>query len=54
VEAVLYPPDDGKLEMARREMEDAMVVMAHLESKAPARIKEHASDISRAGNERIR
>ena len=31
-----------KLEAARKEMEDTMVVMAHLESKAGARIKEHA------------
>jgi hypothetical protein len=35
-----------KLEAARREMEDALVVMAHLESKAAARIKEHAEFIS--------
>ena len=35
-----------RLEAARREMEDALVVMAHLESKAAARIKEHAQFIS--------
>lgn len=30
------------LEAARKELEDAMVVMAHLEKKAGERIKEHA------------
>ena len=35
-----------KLEAARREMEDTMIVMAHLESKAAARIKEHAEFIA--------
>jgi chromosome segregation ATPase len=35
-----------KLEAARREMEDTMIVMAHLESKAAARIKEHADFIA--------
>ena len=29
-------------EGARKEMEDALIVMAHLESKAATRIKEHA------------
>jgi uncharacterized coiled-coil protein SlyX len=37
----------AKLEAARKEMEDTMVVMAHLESKAGARIKEHAEFIAR-------
>jgi hypothetical protein len=32
----------GRLEAARREMEDTLVVMAHLESKSAARMKEHA------------
>lgn len=36
----------GKLEAARKEMEDALVVMAHLEWKSAARIKEHAQFIS--------
>lgn len=36
----------GKLETARREMEDALVVMAHLETKSAARIKEHAQFIA--------
>ncbi len=36
----------GKLEAARREMEDALVVMAHLESKSAARLKEHAQLLS--------
>jgi hypothetical protein len=31
-----------RLEVARRDMEDAMVVMAHLEKKSSERIKEHA------------
>lgn len=35
-----------RLEAARKEMEDAMVVMAHLESKSAARIKEHAEFIA--------
>ena len=33
----------SKLEAARKEMEDALVVMAHLESKSVARIKEMRS-----------
>jgi hypothetical protein len=36
----------SKLEAARKEMEDALVVMAHLETKSSARIKEHAEYIS--------
>jgi chromosome segregation ATPase len=35
-----------KLEAARKEMEDTLVVMAHLEAKAAARIKEHAEFIA--------
>jgi hypothetical protein len=35
-----------KLEAARKDMEDTMIVMAHLESKAGARIKEHAEFIA--------
>ncbi len=35
-----------KLEEARKEIEDALVVMAHLESKSAARIKEHAEFIA--------
>lgn len=37
----------SRLEAARKEMEDALVVMAHLESKSAARIKEHAEFIAR-------
>ena len=36
----------ARLEAARKEMEDALVVMAHLESKSAARIKEHAEFIA--------
>jgi hypothetical protein len=36
----------GKLEAARKEMEDTLVVMAHLESKSAARIKDHAQFIA--------
>lgn len=36
----------GRLEAARKEMEDALVVMAHLEAKSASRIKEHAEYIS--------
>lgn len=36
----------GKLEAARKEMEDALVVMAHLEAKSASRVKEHAEYIS--------
>jgi hypothetical protein len=32
----------SKLETARKEMEEAMVVMAHLEARSASRIKEHA------------
>lgn len=35
-----------KLEAARKEMEDAMVVMAHLEARAASRIKEHAEFVA--------
>jgi uncharacterized coiled-coil protein SlyX len=31
-----------KLEAARKELEDSFIVMAHLETKAAARVKEHA------------
>ena len=36
----------SRLEPARKETEDALVVMAHLESKAAARIKEYAEFIA--------
>jgi len=36
----------SRLESARREMEDTLVVMAHLESKASERLKEHAQFIA--------
>jgi hypothetical protein len=36
----------GRLEAARKEMEDALIVMAHLESKSAERIKEHAQYIA--------
>jgi hypothetical protein len=32
----------AKLEAARRELEDSFIVMAHLETKSAARIREHA------------
>ena len=35
-----------RLEAARKEMEDALVVMAHLEAKSANRIKEHAEFLS--------
>jgi chromosome segregation ATPase len=35
-----------KLKAARREVEDALVVMAHLESQAAARVKEHSEFIA--------
>lgn len=35
-----------RLEAVRREMEDTLVVMAHLESKSAARIKDHVQFIS--------
>ena len=38
-----------KLQAARRELEDSFIVMTHLETKAAARIKEHAEFI--AGHE---
>jgi hypothetical protein len=36
----------AKLEAARRELEDSFIVMAHLETKSAARIKEHAEFIA--------
>ena len=36
----------AKLEAARIEREDAFIVMTHLETKASARIKEHAEFIA--------
>jgi hypothetical protein len=36
----------ARLEAARKEIEDTIVVMAHLESKAGARMKEHAELIA--------
>jgi hypothetical protein len=43
-------PDDheqrlAKLEAARRELEDSLIVMTHLETKAAARVREHAEFI---------
>jgi chromosome segregation ATPase len=35
-----------RLKAARKEIEDALVVMSHLESKAAARVKEHAQFIA--------
>jgi len=35
-----------RLEDARRELEDSFIVMTHLETKAAARIKEHAEFIA--------
>ncbi len=35
----------GKLEAARKEREDALVVRAHLEARSASRIKEHAEYI---------
>ena len=32
----------ARLEAARKELEDAFIVMTHLETKAAARVKEHA------------
>jgi len=37
----------ARLEAARKEMEDALIVMAHLETRSSARIKEHAEFIAR-------
>jgi septal ring factor EnvC (AmiA/AmiB activator) len=37
---------NARLEAARKEMEDAMIVMAHLEAKAASRIQEHAEFIA--------
>jgi flagellar biosynthesis chaperone FliJ len=39
----------ARLEAARRELEDSLIVMAHLETKSAARVKEHAEFI--AGHE---
>ena len=36
----------AKLEAARRELEDSFVVMTHLETKAAARVREHAEFIA--------
>jgi hypothetical protein len=36
----------AKLEKAHRDLEDAMVIMAHLEKTAAERIKEHAQFIA--------
>jgi len=41
-----YEERISRLESARKEMEDTLVVMAHLESKASERIKEHAQFIA--------
>ncbi len=35
----------AKLEAARKELEHSLIVMAHLETRAAARIKEHAEFI---------
>jgi len=36
----------ARLEAARKELEDAFIVMTHLETKAAARVKEHAEFIA--------
>ena len=36
----------ARLEAARRELEDSFIVMAHLETKSAARVKEHAEFIA--------
>ena len=36
----------ARLEAARRELEDSLIVMAHLEIKSAARVKEHAEFIA--------
>jgi len=36
----------ARLEAARKEMEDALIVMAHLETKSAARLKEHAEFVA--------
>jgi hypothetical protein len=36
----------ARLEAARRELEDSFIVMTHLETKAAARVKEHAEFIA--------
>jgi hypothetical protein len=36
----------ARLEAARKELEDSFVVMTHLETKAAARVKEHAEFIA--------
>jgi hypothetical protein len=36
----------ANLEAARRELEDSFIVMTHLETKAAARVKEHAEFIA--------
>ena len=35
-----------RLEAARKELEDSFIVMAHLETKAAARVREHAEFIA--------
>jgi flagellar biosynthesis chaperone FliJ len=36
----------ARLEAARKELEDSFIVMAHLETKSAARVKEHAEFIA--------
>jgi len=36
----------AKLEAARKELEDSLIVMMHLETRAAARVKEHAEFIA--------
>jgi hypothetical protein len=36
----------ARLEAARKELEDSFIVMTHLETKAAARVKEHAEFIA--------
>jgi hypothetical protein len=36
-----------RLEAARKELEESFIVMAHLETKSAARVKEHAEFIAR-------
>jgi len=37
----------ARLEAARKELEESFIVMAHLETKSAARVKEHAEFIAR-------
>lgn len=39
-----------KFEAARKDVEDALIVMAHLETKASARVKEHADFLAEHDN----